>query len=428
MARTIFRDASMLDGDRPAQPGTTVVVEGNRVVEVSNGFVAALPGDAVYDLRGYTIMPGLGMGHFHAEFHHMDMNLLPHVYNGAERPAGVLMAVAINVCRMMVESGYTMAVSAACSNDLDACLKMSMEEGLIVGPRLEACSPHLETTGNERPRWWYDVRNTGMQIFLDGPDAFRKEVRTQIRRGADWIKILPTGGHGITEPHLRRISSDEIRAVVDTAHEMGKRVRAHAAWRELIAECVEAGVDLIDHGDEVDEEIIESMAERGTFWVPSMRALDVALGISAGGNVPSGGLDSEMTKGVRDEWNQLAKMVPIANDAGIKLLPGDDYGVPIIPHAPGAWAADFATYVEQVGIKPLDTIRWATRNMASLMQRDGELGTIAPHALADLVVLRDDPSDDVTILQDPENHVLAVMKDGQLLVDRLPRPEGPSES
>jgi imidazolonepropionase-like amidohydrolase len=420
MARTIFKDANVLDGDRPAQPGTTVVVEGNRIIEVSTQPVGVQPDDVVHDLRGYTIMPGLGMGHFHAEFHHMDMNLLAHVYNGAERPTGVLMAVAINTCRMMIESGYTMAVSAACSNDLDACLKMSMDEGLIEGPRLQACSPHLETTGNERPRWWYDAHNTGMQIFIDGPDAFRKEVRTQIRRGADWIKILPTGGHGITEPHLRRISSDEIRAVVDTAHEMGKRVRAHAAWRELILECVEAGVDLIDHGDEIDEEIMEMMAERGTFWVPSMRALDVALGISAGGDVPSGGLDADMTKGVWDEWNQLAKMVPIANEAGIKLLPGDDYGVPIIPHALGAWSADFATYVEQVGIKPLDTLRWATRNMASLMQMEGELGTIAPRALADLVILRDDPSDDVTILQDPATYVLAVVKDGDFVVNRLP--------
>ena len=141
MARTIFKDATMLDGDNPAQPGTTVVVEGNRITEVSTRPVAVQPDDAVYDLRGHTIMPGLGMGHFHAEFHHMEMNLLPHVYNGAERPAGVLMAVAINTSRMMVESGYTMAVSAACSNDLDACLKMSMDEGLIVGPSAPGLQP-----------------------------------------------------------------------------------------------------------------------------------------------------------------------------------------------------------------------------------------------------------------------------------------------
>jgi imidazolonepropionase-like amidohydrolase len=289
---------------------------------------------------------------------------------------------------------------------------MGMEERLFPGPRLMSCSPHIETTGNERVHWWYDAQNTGMQVFVDGPDEMRKAVRNQIRRGAEWIKILPTGGHGITEPHYRRISSDEIQAVVQTAHEMGKRVRAHAAWRELIYECVEAGVDLIDHGDEVDEEIIDMMVERGTYWVPSMRVLDVALGISAGGSVPEGGLDAELTRGIQDEWDQLAAMVPIANDAGVKIIPGDDYGVPIVPHVPGVYSTEFSTYVNHVGVKPLDTIRWATRNMASLMQMDGEVGTVAQGALADLIVVNGDPSNGIGILADISN-ILAVMKDGQ---------------
>jgi imidazolonepropionase-like amidohydrolase len=418
MARIVFANANVLDGDHPGQPDISVVVDGNRIAQVG-GRVEPRPDDVVYDLRGLTILPGLGTGHLHAEFHHLEMALLTHVYGGAERPTGVLMAVAINTCRNLLESGYTMAVSAACSNDIDACLKMSMDEGLIDGPRLLACSPHIETTGNERPHWWYDIRNTGMQVFVDGPEEMRKAVRTQIRRGADWIKILPTGGHGITEPHHRRISHDEIVAAVQTAHDLGKRVRAHASWRELIAECVEAGVDVIDHGDEVDEPIIEAMVERGTFWVPSMRVLDVALGVSRQGEIPEGGLDAEMTRGIRDEWDNLAKMVPIANDAGVKILPGDDYGVPIVPHVLGIYSTEYSTYVNHVGVKPLDTLRWATRNMASLMQMEGELGTIAPNALADLIVLSDDPSSDISLLEDPAKNILAVMKDGEFFSNRL---------
>ena len=417
MTRTVFTHANVLDGEHPAQPDVTVVVEGQRITAVAS-HVESRPDDVVYDVTGKTMLPGLGTGHLHAEFHHIDMALLEHVYGGAERPAGVLMAVAINTCRNLLESGYTMAVSAASSNDIDACLKMSMDEGLIQGPRLLACSPHLETTGNERPHWWYDSRNTGMQVFVDGPEEMRKAVRTQIRRGADWIKILPTGGHGITEPHFRRLSSDEIAAAVQTAHDLGKRVRAHASWRELIAECVDAGVDLIDHGDEVDERIVEAMAERGTFWVPSMRVLDVALGVSDGA-VPDGALDAELTKGVRDEWDNLAKMVPIANEAGVKILPGDDYGVPIVPHIPGVYSTEFSTYVNHTGVGALDTIRWATRHMAELMQMEGVLGTIAPNALADLIVLREDPSRDISVLQDPAANVLAVMKDGAFFSNAL---------
>ena len=418
MARTLFTHANVLDGERAATPDTTVVVDGQRIASVSAS-AAPQPGDVVYDLTGLTLLTGLGTGHQHAEFQHIDMALLEHVFGGAERPAGVLMAVAINTCRNLLTSGYTMAVSAACSNDIDACLKMCLEEGLIEGPRLLACSPHLETTGNDRPHWWYDSRNTGMQVFADGPQEIRKAVRTLVRRGADWIKILPTGGHGITEPHYRRMSLDEINAAVETAHDLGKRVRAHASWREQIAECVEAGVDLIDHGDEVDEWIIEEMERRGTFWVPSMRVLDVALGMSVGGAVPEGGLDPEMTRGVRDEWNNLAKMVPIANDAGLKILPGDDYGVPIVAHVPGVYSTEFQTYVNHTGVSPLDTIRWATRHMASLLQMEGEVGTISEGAFADLVVVRGDPSQDISLLADPVANVAAVMKDGSFFSNTL---------
>jgi imidazolonepropionase-like amidohydrolase len=419
MTRTVFTNANVLDGASQGQPGQRVVVEGNRITSVGEPGGDVRPDDRVVDLTGMTVLPGMGTGHLHAEFQHIEMATLNQIYGGAERPAGVLMAVAINTCRNLLESGYTMAVSAACSNDIDECLKMGIDEGLFPGPRLQGCSPHIETTGNARPHWWYDIRNTGMQVFVDGPDEFRKAVRTQISRGADWVKILPTGGHGITDPRNRKISSDEIRAVVQTAHEMGRRVRAHAAWRDLIYECVEQGVDLIDHGDEIDAEIIDMMVERGTYWVPSMRVLDVALGISAGGSVPMGGLDSELTKGVRAEWDNLAKWLPVANEAGVKILTGDDYGVPIVPHVLGIYSTELTTYVEQVGIEPLDTLRWATRHVADLLGMAGELGTISAGALADLVVVRGDPSRDIRLLERPAENIAAVMKDGAFVKDEL---------
>src|SRR3954452_17130037 len=170
MTRTIFAKADVLDGASPLQRGVDVVVEGNRIVKVGAPSEMA-PGDRRIDLAGtgMTVLPGLGTGHLHAEFHHIEMATLEQIFGGAERPAGVLMAVAINSCRNLLDSGYTMAVSAACSNDIDTCLKMGIDEGLFPGPRLQGCSPHLETTGNERPHWWYDIRNTGMQVFVDGP-------------------------------------------------------------------------------------------------------------------------------------------------------------------------------------------------------------------------------------------------------------------
>jgi imidazolonepropionase-like amidohydrolase len=160
------------------------------------------------------------------------------------------------------------------------------------------------------------------------------------------------------------------------------------------------------------------MVERGTYWVPSMKVLDAALGISAG-SVPAGALDAELTKGVHLEWQNLAKMLPVANDAGVKIITGDDYGVPIVPHVPGIYSTELTTYVKQVGIAPLDTLRWATRNVADLLQMGHELGTVAPDALADLIVVDGDPSVDITVLEDPLRTVLAVMKDGEFYKNRL---------
>ena len=198
------------------------------------------------------------------------------------------MAVAINTCRNLLESGYTMAVSAACSNDIDACLKMSIEEGLIAGPRLLACSPHLETTGNERPDWWYDIRNTGMQVFVDGPERCARRF-TQIRRGADWIKILPTGRprhHRASLPsHQQRTRSWQRCRRRTISARSGPRAMARADCRVR-----RSGGRPDDHGDEIDEPIIEAMVEPGTSGCPAC-ASSTSRSVSGEGLVPSGGLE-----------------------------------------------------------------------------------------------------------------------------------------
>ena len=122
---------------------------------------------------------------------------------------------------------------------------------------------------------------------------------------------------------------------------------------------------------------------------------------------------------MRAEWDNLAKWLPVANEAGVKILTGDDYGVPIVPHVPGIYSTELVTYVEQVGIDPLDALRWATRNVADLLGMAGELGTISAGALADLIVVRGDPSRDITLLQDPAANLAAVMKDGAFVKDEL---------
>jgi imidazolonepropionase-like amidohydrolase len=192
------------------------------------------------------------------------------------------------------------------------------------------------------------------------------------------------------------------------------RVRAHCAWRDLIHECVREGVDIIDHGDAADAECLDAMLEHHTFLCPSLYLIKLLLEYR--GDVPIARPDQ--IEAVRREFEGACEMVVKANAAGVRVLTGDDYGVLMLPH--GSYAAELAFYAKDLGIAPLDVLRWATRHGAEAMGRGGELGRIAPGALADLVVVAGDPSVDIAVLQDAAR-IHAVVKGGRFAVDRLGR-------
>jgi imidazolonepropionase-like amidohydrolase len=185
----------------------------------------------------------------------------------------------------------------------------------------------------------------------------------------------------------------------------------HCVWRDSIIECIEAGVDVIDHGDGTDERCIELMAEHGVTWVPSMKFLTFLrmLPPEAMPEMPRGDLDRD--------WDNYCRMLPLANDAGVNIVPGDDYGGGPMPHRAGIYSEELSIYANEVGVKPLDVLRWATRNGAQL---SGEpVGEIREGMLADLLVVDGDPSSDITILEQPEN-IRAVMLDGRFLKEEVP--------
>jgi imidazolonepropionase-like amidohydrolase len=395
MNRVIFTQAGVLDGAEPLRAGMTVVVEGDRVASVSKEPVQPGAGDRVIDLGGKTLMPGMITAHGHIE-------------RGEPRnaPEGTRMAVAIKNCRSMLDGGFTGMVSAGSAFGLDQQLKSCIASGLVQGPRIRAGSIRINTTGfvNDLTNWWDPLADTPTDVYVDGPDAVLHAVRNEIRRGAEIIKLFPTGGRGFTVARGHGMTEEELRTAIDAAHSRGVMARAHCVWIEDIRRCLDAGVDLIDHGDEIDQACIEQMAEQGTYWVPSM-----ALPARRGLNHP-------LVQ--REDWDNVAKMLPLARDAGVKVLAGDDYGVPDMPHSPSAHVSDLIVDVEEFGITPLDAIRWATRHGADLMGRAGELGTVAPGALADLVVVDGDPSASLRVLADADN-VKAVLIDGKFVKDTL---------
>ncbi len=413
MTRLVFTGANLLDGTNPARPGMTVVVEGERITGISpDGAVRTVPDDRVIALGGRTLMPGMATCHFHATFDGQGLELFPF---GLDQPPGVLMLRAARNARRALDCGYTMVVGAGGGDASDAQLVMAIDQGIVVGPRILPCSRNLGTTSGyiDLEPWWYRLGNTGSCRMADGPDGFRQAVRDEIRQGARILKLFVTGGHGNVHSGTREFSREELAAVVETAHARGVLVRAHCAWKRELLECIELGVDVIDHGDEIDTEVIDAMAEAGTFFDPSILYLEKLLTFEPLRDAP--GFAAARDAGHR-ELENLQRWLPAAQAAGVRIVLGDDYGAVFMPH--GTYSEEIEFYVKRMGLPPLDVLRWATRNGAALMGREHELGTVEPGKLADLLVVDGDPSVDVGVLGDP-TRLLAILKGGEFVKDAL---------
>lgn len=409
MARLIFTNASLLDGERAARPNTNVVVDGGRIASVTSGRVDARSGDRVVDLAGRTLMPGMITCHFHSTYHELGAAPAP---LGLDKPPAYLALRAARNLETALRCGFTGAVSAGAAHDIDAAMKQAIADGLLCGPRFLAGSRDLSTTGhaNDSTPWYWESRSEAAIRLCDGPDEFRRGVRDEIKRGADIIKLFVTGGHGTTAPkNAPEMTRGELHAAVEAAHDRGRRIRGHIVNKRAILIAIEAGIDVIDHADDMDRECIDHLAAAGTFVAPSLYFPHTLMS----GRGPALGFSAAM----RADFDHMCRVLPEANAAGVKLVVGDDYGAMGLPH--GRYAGELELYVREAGIAPLDVLRWATRNGAELMGLGEQLGTVEAGKLADLLVVDGDPVADIAVLQDTDK-LLVIMKGGVFVKDALP--------
>ena len=416
MARVFFRNANLLDGMGATKPKMTVVLEGDRISLVTPDHQAprAEQQDEVYDLGGRSLMPGLIQGHCHLAYTNIvamsDVDLL--------HPAAYLGIIAAKNAELMLKSGYTGAIGAGAMHNIDVLLKQAINEGAIQGPRIFPCGRDIVATGDSidcHPSWW-KIGLDGLAAICDGPDEFRKAVRTELKDGVRIVKLFITGGHGVTLPaNEMMMSQAELDAAVEAAHDRGALARGHVVSKRGIMAALDAGLDVLDHGDMIDDECIERILKNKSFVVPSIYfPYLIAKQMEQPGAPPFPGLDA-----LKRSLEHSLKVVPAAHNAGVKMLVGDDFGAAALPH--GDYAKEMEMYVEWAGIPALDVLGWATRNGAELMGMQDDLGTIEAGKLADLLVVDGDPSQDIKLLQDRANlHV--VMKGGQFvtkLIDQV---------
>ncbi len=295
----------------------------------------------------------------------------------------------------------------------------AIDADLIAGPRVFFSGRALSQTGgrgDSRPRTWEadtcicQMRGAAAPVIADGVPEVQKAARQELRRGATQIKIMGSGG--VSSPHdpiwNLQYSEDEIRAIVWEATSWGTYVMAHVYTAAAIARCVRYGVRSIEHGNLIDRDTSELMAREGAFLVPTLVTYDALHREGKQWGFPQVSIDK--IKDVRESGLQALDM---ARTAGVKI----GYGTDLLGETQHYQSLEFS--IRSQVMSPFEIIRSATTVNAELLNRTGELGVIAPGALADLLVVNGNPLNDLTLLQEQGQHLSLIMKGGKLYKHQL---------
>jgi len=382
--------------DKPA----VVVVDGRIQAVLAQG-AAAIPQDAVHiDLPGQTLLPGLIDMHVHLTGEPtIDGN------RTLDYTDSFWTAIGVANTKAMLLAGFTTVRDVGTSDYADVGLKQAVEGGYIPGPRIVPATYALGATGghcDDTEGLPPSFASVSTPSVADGPEGFRKLVRTVHKYGAEVIKICATGGvlSRTDAAGAQQMSFDEIKAVVDEAHRLGLKVAAHAHGTSGINDCLRAGCDTIEHASLADEESFRLAKEHGAWFSMDIYDDDYILAEGKKNGMYEASLAKERALGLKQRQTFRA-----AYDAGVKMIFGTDNGG-VFPA--GQNALQFAKMVEW-GMPALEAIRAATRNAAQALGREADVGAIEAGRYGDFVAVPGDPLRDIRLLE----HPTAVIKGGE---------------
>jgi imidazolonepropionase-like amidohydrolase len=403
MSVTVFTNGRVFDGVNPELAELSVAVEGERIREVSDRPIR-VSGARVIDLGGRVLMPGLIDAHVHAFAIHLNQALTESM------PLTLMTAHATHRLRGMIDRGFTTVRDVA---GADFGIKEAVASGAIAGPRLFIAGQAISQTGghgdmrrrtDDRPPCACTSALNVMTRLADGADEVRKAVRDEMRKGADQIKIMVSGGVGSPFDKIdnRQYSVEEVEAAVDEARAWGTYVAAHSYTSKSTQHAVRAGVRTIEHGNLIDDETARIMAEAGAYMVPTL----VCYGESYRRG-PEFGVSATVMEKLAYVNQAGARMLEICQSAGVKM----GYGTDLMGELHDAQSIEFLIRGEV--LPPVEVLRSATSINAEILNRAGELGVVAAGALADLIVVDGDPLKDLSLLQDQGRHIPVIMKGGR---------------
>jgi imidazolonepropionase-like amidohydrolase len=412
MTAYLLRNAELLDpvaGE--LQPGASVRVEGDRIVDVARDGAALPVGNqtAVIDCAGRTLMPGLIDAHVHAAITATDPAAMIH-----RRPTRVGIE-ARTVLERMLRRGFTTVRDAG---GLDRGLAEALELRLIRGPRVFRSGRMLSQTGGHADLLTVNelsspcachLTTTPLSRVADGVDAVRRAAREELKDGAHQIKVMASGG--IASPadpiDMVQYTEEEIRAAVEEAEARRSYAFAHAYIPDAIVRAVRAGVRSIEHGNLLDEVAARAMAERDVFLVPTLVLYDQLAEFGRQLNFPA----ASMAKLTSVTGAGLTS-IETAVRARVKL----GFGTDLLGELHDAQSKEFTIRAEVQ--RPVDIIRSATTVNADLLGKTGDLGVIAPGAAADLLLVDGDPLGDIRVLGGQGDRLDLVMRAGEIITDR----------
>ena len=383
-----------------------IIITNNKISKVVDRNL--VPKDIrLIDLGNSTLMPGLINAHEHPLLHENDYQTA-HLKSSSAYKA----LIGLKTHQGLLASGWT-TIRVMGDGDVfyaNQDIKKAIENKIFIGPRITGAAHYISITGGGGDINYMSPEQTVLPdgLIADGPQEIIKAIRKEIKYGSDWIKIMVTGAFMSVgdNPENVSFSPEELKAAVNEAKRHGIPVAAHAHATEGINQAIRAGVRSIEHGTYLDEESISLMVKYGTFYVPTIYVGDY---YANSGKLLAQEKNDDYYLSYRSEW---LSMIEKAYLAGVKITVGSDlcgYGI-----EPSLCVREFATLVE-AGMTPMDAIKAGTIVGAELVGWDDKLGSIESGKLADIIAVKYNPLEDMSVLENP----ILVIKDGEIIINKL---------
>ena len=406
-ADTLLHVGNLLDTNNgEISKAVTIRIKGNKILEVTKGYATPKKNDEIVNLKQSYVLPGFMDMHVH-----LAQEYVPKAERRSKIEPEYRALFAANAASKTLMAGFTSVRNLGDGGMETISLRDAIKEGLVIGPRIFTSGKTIATTGghgdptNGMPKDNYSPPSPEEGV-IDSPEDAKKAVRQRYKDGADGIKITATGGvlSVAKSGENPQFTDEELNSIVATANDYGLWTAAHAHGKEGMKRAVMAGINSIEHGTYMDQEVMDLMKSKGTYYVPTIMAGDW---VAEKAKIPN--FFPALVKPKAEKIGpQIQSTFAKAYKAGVKIAFGTDSGV----SAHGDNWQEFIL-MTNAGMTNQDALKSATIETAKLLRIEDKLGQIKPGMLADIIAVQQNPVEDISTVE----NVIFVMKDGVIFKD-----------